>query len=307
MAEFTHQISRIGWSRSNPEQHASPFVDLRSLTDQSLSRIPLQGYEFNWQLSEIRYCVGYSEEDGTYHKCPYKNEANNSHGQCIHCSKQVGFEQAFFYGGDINARMQKYLSEPHFVYLAYFQPNIIKVGTAHSSRNTIRTLEQDALIAVFIAESDGFNIQTIERAISKIGYTEAVKSSTKLRYVSSVPDKAMAQDLLYSSWQRIANQIQESEITSKLFDFNTESEFHQSIHEHLSNPAIFFPDSHKQLQQREKFEVLAGEFKGLRGKYLITEQNSALHITRTTRITGKHLLVPETKLEMPKPQQRSLF
>ncbi len=305
---FTHQIHYIGWKRDKPNSLAYPYLSLRDLSKNEILEFGLQDFEFNWMLSDIRYCTGYHDEEGIYHKCPFNNEARNSFGQCIYCSKQVGFEEAFFYGGDINPRMQKHLSKPHLVYLAYFQPGIIKVGTAVESRNILRTIEQDALIATFIAENDGFKIQEIERAISRLGYTEAVKSSHKLKYISIKPDKIEAIFKLYSEWQSITSKISSREIFEKFYHFNSFEDFKQKTHSHLENPHIFFPAAERPINLvKDNPQLISGKFLGLRGKYLITEQSNLLSTLSKSRLVGRYLEYSDQPLKIQNTPQPSLF
>lgn len=301
MTSSTHHIIGLDWKLDKSEQ-AFPIVRLRNLETEDVSTMSLeQGYQFNWELSEQRHCPGYREEDGEYIPCPQKNVVDSSYETCPYCTRKIGFQEAFFFGGTVNERMQRYLAQPHYVYLAYFQPDIVKVGTAVAKRNKRRLIEQDALIAIFVAEIDGFNVQAIERAISKLGYTEAVKARQKLNFISRRPEPEHAADMLYAAWQRVEQNLKESEMGDKLYEFENEREFANKVIDQSANPNIFYPPLERSIHRIENYSVLVGEYQGLRAKYLISDFQSRLYRFNVRMLVGRQFLHSEEELELQQP------
>ncbi len=164
----------------------------------------LRDYKFNWRLTANRYCPGYSDFNG-YHPCKDNNILyKETYGLCFQCDQAQGFRSTFFFGGEPNEYMREYLAKKHYIYLSFFAPNILKVGTAADLRKEIRPIEQDALIYAYIAESDGFSIQDIEHDISdKLRISEAVSSSAKFKNLSLKPSTRVAKEQITSAYNRI--------------------------------------------------------------------------------------------------------
>jgi hypothetical protein len=307
---FTHQILDIGWhhtTKAKTTADLAPYLTLLDLNTKEQSTLPLdQTYTFGWNLSSTQLCIGYTKE-GEYFECPFKNPATGNFGQCGYCAKQVGFIDAFFLGGEINPQMQKYLAQPHIIYLAYFQPSIIKVGTAVKQRRFIRTLEQDALVAATIAESDGFSIQAIERAVSGLGYPEGVNSRHKRKFMSAAVNLEKATDLLFSSWQNINDRLANSEISQLFYEINSKHQLEQQLISHLQNPHLFLPAPEKTITYLHHPDFLIGQFRGLRGKYLIFEHSDKLFAISRTRLVGCTVSTAQENMEYKVTRPRTLF
>src|SRR3972149_10687750 len=156
------QIIDFNWDKLKPK-----FV-ARDLENDQVEQIELLAQTINWQILAQRFCPGvYS----TLEKCPDNVDLTGTkYERCRVCENKIGFPRAFFFTQDIelmNPEVRKFLSKQHYIYLAYFAPDIIKVGTAAESRLPIRLYEQDATAYTLLAKSTGFEIQALERYISK--------------------------------------------------------------------------------------------------------------------------------------------
>lgn len=135
-----------------------------------------------------RYCIGTYEL--LSHKtipCLQKNPIAGKNPRCFSCRKKMGFELCLrCHGGDCknaNSEALHYCNQPHFVYLAYFPGNIIKVGTAYFQRKTTRLLEQGAVYALIIAKcKTGQEARRLERAIGQTGIRTSVRNQYKLMH-----------------------------------------------------------------------------------------------------------------------------
>src|SRR3990167_7277825 len=120
------------------------------------------GLELRWKFSAERYCPGFFDLN-EYRPCPdQKLLPDLKYDLCARCEAELGFKAAFLFGQEPNERAKKYLSQPHYVYLAYFEPGILKVGTASESRKEVRLIEQDGLVYAFVAKTQsGFNVTNV--------------------------------------------------------------------------------------------------------------------------------------------------
>jgi len=301
---FTHQILSFAWKGRDLDPQPYPVLQIRRLDNGEQTKIKLEpGFEFNWKLSKKRYCPGFIDfTKGNQELCPFMNELESG-DMCAYCTKRTGFHSAFFYGDEPNAQMKEYLTQPHYIYLAYFQPNIIKVGTAADRKRYIRLIEQDALVAMYIATATGFEIQNLEHAISgQLGFTEVVKSKQKYTYFNQRPNVENAAQQLRSAHQHIYNHFQDTAFADWLLK-NTE------IIDQTQNPYIYYPASEQKLHRIYEDRLLTGKFLGLRHKYLLLAHNEQTIVLNKRYLEGRYFIASEEALtyELPKPTQPSLF
>ncbi|MCA9381384.1 DUF2797 domain-containing protein [Candidatus Dojkabacteria bacterium] len=276
------QIINISWKYNKNDGSYYPTMTLFDHASNEEQIIMLRNYNFNYMLTTERYCPGYHYLDG-YHPCPYNNILNkDSYSQCFYCDKKQGFREAFLFQGQANEFMQEYLKQKHYIYLAYFEPGIIKVGTAAESRKYLRPIEQDALVYMFIAESDGFSIQDLEHTISKeIGITEAVNSSHKFRYLNQKPNIDKAKKLLMSNFDRIHDRYKGNEKFSSWIIEKPELVDLSGF--------VTYPEDEVYKVKNSEIDYLIGKFHAIRGRYTIFESNNTLLAIDERKIIGKYI------------------
>lgn len=255
------QINDITFKR-NSEYSFSPVLKLFNTESKEFSSIPLQNYKFKFRLTEQKFCTGYNK-DGKYFECKFGNKIDEkTAGQCNFCERIQGFKSAFIMGDLSHERSNEILSQQYFIYLAYFEPGIIKVGTANAERSNLRLMEQDGLYYCFIAKGTGYQIQKLEHIISrKLGITETVKSNHKFKYLGIKPNLELAENRLNSEFTRIVDSFANDADYSALF-------FEECLFKNLTETnTIFFPDNYKKINDKYLF----GEFLGLRGRYLLIQ------------------------------------
>lgn len=118
-----------------------------------------------------RFCVGrFNLLDFSSIPCPEKAQLSTKSNTCGSCFRANGFNPAFYNVSQdkISPQQQKYNEQPHNVYLAYFGPDMIKVGISHHKRTLTRWREQGARAATIIKECvNAYEARHIELSIGK--------------------------------------------------------------------------------------------------------------------------------------------
>ena len=255
-----------------------PVLKLREVGESEVKSIELPGYNFDFSLSQEKYCVGYLK-NGEMVPCKLADSETHlgrildkpTYTQCPTCERLQGFKSAFMFGKEANENVKEYLSQKHLIYIAYFEPGIIKVGTASDSRKDKRLIEQDALLYCFIAETHGSDfalagqaIQELEHAISReLKITVVVKSGHKFKYLHQKPQSHGVKKLL-EAYTSVYNKFS----TGKFSEWLIEKNKIEIVN--LSNqPWVYYPDKKVNLMKNEL--NVFGQFLGMRGRYLLIE------------------------------------
>lgn len=270
------QIFDFKWEYIQQNNKYYRILSLRNTESNEIANVPLDAFQFNFSLSKNKYCAGFFSK-GKYIECKnkirngtdYELEGKND-SLCYSCEQEQGFKSEFFFGQTPNENIKEHLAQKHFIYLAYFYPDIIKVGTAAESRKFIRPIEQDALLYAYIAESTGFEIQKLERSISQaLNITLSVRSSQKLKFLDNKPNHEDAIKILQAIINSALDKFKNSEFKNNFLN--------QSQIKIINNiPNLFFPNKEVNLINIAQFsdEVpVVGTFKGLRGNYLLIENH----------------------------------
>lgn len=98
-----------------------------------------------------RYCTGwYDMRAGESHPCPDSMKIGEKYEQCPACQQRTGFNPAFYHANSVSAQQEERNLEPHFLYLAHFADELVKVGISHAARGKARLLEQGARSALIL-------------------------------------------------------------------------------------------------------------------------------------------------------------
>jgi hypothetical protein len=213
------QLIRIKWEGTNP------FLELFNRFTEEVINVPVSGY-LSIRVLAVRHCSG-SYELGTHKHIPCKHNIILEE-QCIceECENINGFKHCISCHGEkcftYNKIALNYCNQKHFVYLAYFPKDIVKVGTAHEMRKEERLIEQGALYRILIAEAPTGKIaRQIENVICKLGYKSLVSSKHKIQHLQFTKTENEIQELLDIAYNHIRK--------------NLNSEFQ----EYLLNPYIY--------------------------------------------------------------------
>lgn len=200
-----YQLIRIKWENEHPffelyNREKNEVICKDALGNISLNILP------------VKYCLG-SYELGTHKYIPCKNNSVVQEQKiCKDCDNLNGFKFCVSCRGEncitSNKAALEYCNHKHFVYLAYFPEQIIKVGTAHELRKEERLLEQGALYRMLIAElPTGRLARQIEKEISKFGYKTSVSSKYKIQNIIFSKNEQDIRQILKTEFNNIRQNI----------------------------------------------------------------------------------------------------
>lgn len=182
-------LSYVGFDRDN-----SPVFDAQ--VDGAISRHPLIGAPLSlvFDLS-TRFCTGWFElGQGKSHPCPDSASVEQKYDQCVVCRTKTGFNPAFYHATTVSKQQEAINQNPHFVYLAYFAPGLVKVGISQEARGIRRLLEQGARMALKLETFSSAAIarQYEARIAGLAGIVEHVLHSRKMAALAGAFDEAEA-------------------------------------------------------------------------------------------------------------------
>lgn len=171
------------------KNEVSPIIHLKDYNTYIDEYIELPKKIFIEKINK-KICVGtinpYTRE---YVNC--NNIVDNpNEKQCSKCKYMYDFYKCVKCHGNEcyvkNKDVLNYCNTPHFVYLAYFNGDKIKVGTASEIKKDERLLEQGAIFSIFIAKTPtGRLARIIENIIIEHGVSGLVMTSYKMKNLFS--------------------------------------------------------------------------------------------------------------------------
>ena len=108
---------------------------------------------------EKRYCIGYYDLLNRKNiPCEsYEELTGSEYTQCKQCKIKSGFSLCLGCNGSVcktnSDKAKQFCNQEHYVYLAYFPNDKLKVGTAVYYRRYERLLEQGAIYSIFLAKT----------------------------------------------------------------------------------------------------------------------------------------------------------
>ena len=244
-----------------------------------------------------KICIGtmnpYTRE---YISCD--NIVENSSSQCNHCKYMFDFYKCVrCHGEDCyvkNEEVLKYCNTPHYVYLAYFPNEKIKVGTASEMKKYNRLLEQGAIFSIFIAKTPSGKIaRQIEKNIIDNGISGAVTTTYKMKNMIFDNEEILIKKKLVEKYRDIL----------KLFFGNNKkyliepefSSFHE-IKDKIDNNMLlaniqvnWFDEGDKQIKPyivKKEFNRVFGTYLFCVGKILAVENNGIIELIETKKMEG---------------------
>lgn len=142
--------------------------------------------EFSFLVGPKRYCIGNKEiTSHEYSGCPNHAMLTEKSNKCPDCDRSDRFKNCVKCTGNYcyvkDREVLNRCNQEHFVYLAYFPGDIIKVGVAHGRRKYARLFEQGALYSFIIASCPSGKIaRKLESDIRKTGVRDKVSSQYKV-------------------------------------------------------------------------------------------------------------------------------
>lgn len=186
-----------------------PFIDCQ--IDGEIKRRELFGQDLSLEFDfSTKYCTGWVDfENHCSQICPDSATVDGKYENCLKCRNRTGFNPAFYNADSVSAQQEKINQNPHFVYLAYFAPGVIKVGISQEERGIRRLLEQGARLALKLETfSSALIARQYEAKIARLdGVVETMPIHKKLELIKQPFDRADGEKKLQQKLLEIEQKI----------------------------------------------------------------------------------------------------
>ena len=186
-----------------------PFIDCQ--IGDEIKRRELFGQDLSIEFDlSTKYCTGWVDfENHCSQICPDSATVDGKYENCLKCRDRTGFNPAFYNADSVSAQQEKINQNPHFVYLAYFAPGVIKVGISQEERGIRRLLEQGARLALKLETfSSALIARQYEAKIARLdGVVETMPIHKKLELIKQHFDRADGEEKLQQKLLEIEQKI----------------------------------------------------------------------------------------------------
>ena len=186
-----------------------PFIDCQ--IGDEIKRRKLFGQDLSLEFDfSTKYCTGWVDfENHCSQICPDSATVDGKYENCLKCRDRTGFNPAFYNADSVSAQQEKINQNPHFVYLAYFAPGVIKVGISQEERGIRRLLEQGARLALKLETfSSALIARQYEAKIARLdGIVETMPIHKKLELIKQPFDRADGEEKLRQKLLEIEQKI----------------------------------------------------------------------------------------------------
>ena len=186
-----------------------PFIDCQ--IGDEIKRRELFGQDLSLEFDfSTKYCTGWVDfENHCSQICPDSATVDGKYENCLKCRDRTGFNPAFYNADSVSAQQEKINQNPHFVYLAYFAPGVIKVGISQEERGIRRLLEQGARLALKLETfSSALIARQYEAKIARLdGIVETMPIHKKLELIKQPFDRADGEKKLQQKLLEIEQKI----------------------------------------------------------------------------------------------------
>ncbi|EKD96240.1 MAG: hypothetical protein ACD_24C00129G0001 [uncultured bacterium] len=196
----------------------------------------------------------------------------------------MGFKKGFVYrSNNLNETAKKYFQMEHFLYLAYFSPDFIKVGTANLLRKYDRLYEQGASAYCFFASLKGLDILEVESFISRnTNIPERISNNIKLQIIKGLNINNLP-----------IHTLKEKELQIETVLKNTN--FRKYL---LKNPEfgeVYIPSIFKSkeiqnfiyLESLEEIKEISGIILGVKGNFITFGNGNNIYIINGKELVGR--------------------
>ena len=273
-----------------------PFVECQ--VDGKIERHEL--FEQNLSLEfdfSVKYCTGWVDfENRCSQICPDHATVDEKYENCLKCRDKTGFNPAFYNANSVSAQQEKINQNPHFVYLAYFAPNVIKVGISQEERGIRRLLEQGARLAIKLETfSSALIARQYEAKISKLdGIVETLPASKKMELIKQPFDHADGERELRQKLLEIEQKIGVSFPKSELIPCE---DYFQTTGVDLSRVVLM-----------KDYSQLVGHVRSVIGSIVITDYDGQLLAYNIKKLIGYRAQKVDREIELDLPtEQLTLF
>ena len=284
-------LSHIGFNGNN-----EPIVDIE--IGGGISRHPLLGETFHWTIDQsVRYCTGWFDiARHQAYACPTHEVVDDRYEQCRACRNKTGFNPAFYHAKEVSPQQQMINQRPHFLYLAYFTPTIIKVGISQEARGIRRLLEQGARVAIKLETFPSAEVaRQYEARIAQLdGIVEHVLVNQKISSLKESFDEMSATALLYHVVEGVSSQLS--------INFANSQVIKTAQYYHETQPSLGTATVMK------GSPYFTGTIKAVIGSLVVTEYHGRLLIYNLKSFVGYQVASRDTLIELDLPnEQMALF
>lgn len=273
-----------------------PFIDCQ--IGDEIKRRELFGQDLSLEFDfSTKYCTGWVDfENHSSQICPDSATVDGKYENCLKCRDRTGFNPAFYNADSVSAQQEKINQNPHFVYLAYFAPGVIKVGISQEERGIRRLLEQGARLALKLETfASALIARQYEAKIADLdGIAETMPIHKKLELIKQPFDRADGEEKLRQKLLEIEQKIGVSFPKVKLI--TCEDYFHTAGVD--LTRVVLMKDQNQ----------LAGRVRSIIGPILVTEYNGQLLAYNVKKFIGYQAQTVDGAIDIEIPStQLALF
>lgn len=243
-----------------------------------------------------KWCTGWLDfENRCSRACPDSAMVDGKYDQCLTCRNRTGFNPAFYHAAEVSEQQQKLNQTPHYLYLAYLAPGVVKVGISQAARGIKRLLEQGARAAVRLETfPTALVARQYEAKIAGLnGFVEHVTQGKKLGFLKQAFDTGRARAELE---QAVASVERELHVRFEAAEFiDTERHFYHQ------------PTDVTRAKDVSGQECIVGEVRAMVGPLLITQWQDELLVYNLKRYIGYCARHDETAAVALPEEQLALF
>ena len=173
------------------------------------------GDYINVNILPIKKCVGTIDlVTNRYSPCPYNSNVNK-YNTCYSCSKANDFFKCLICHGDSckndNHNSRNYCNDIHYVYLAIYDQNKIKVGTCHEKRKKERLIEQGIIAALYVSkQKSGKMARFVESKIhNEFNIPYQINNTYKINNITEISDYNTSYYKLKEMYKLLIEQLSE--------------------------------------------------------------------------------------------------
>ena len=273
-----------------------PFVECQ--VGDKIERYEL--FEQNLSLEfdfSTKYCTGWVDfENRCSQICPDHATVDEKYENCLKCRNKTGFNPAFYNANSVSVQQEKINQNPHFVYLEYFAPGVIKVGISQEERGIRRLLEQGARLAIKLETfSSALIARQYEAKISKLdGIAETLPVSKKMELIKLPFDRATGERELRQKLLEIEQKIGVSFPKSELIPCE---DYFQTAGVDLSRVVLM-----------KNYGQLVGHVRSVIGSIVITDYGGQLLAYNIKKLIGYRAQKVDGEIGLDLPaEQLTLF
>ena len=227
--------------------------------------------------------------------------------QCYKCMHLFDFYKCIRCHGENclakNRDVINYCNTSHFVYLAYFSKEKIKVGTASEIRKYDRLVEQGAIFSIFIAKTPNGKIaRQIEKSIIDNGIAGVVTTVFKMKNIVLDNSLEEIKKLLLRKYQEIIGYVDDENVQYLIEpEFNhfdmIRQDIDNSMLSHIEQIDLFSSktNSIREFNISNNYDIIEGKFLFAVGKIIALDNNGRVELYDSKKLEG--FLLDFTNLE----------